>query len=43
LFPSLVPPFVLLLGFVALGEVPSLPQLAGLAVVVIGFRLTQKG
>ena len=43
LFPSLVPPFVLLLGFLALGEVPSLSQLAGLAVVVIGFRLTQKG
>jgi len=43
LFPSLVPPFVMLLGFLALGEVPSLSQLAGLAVVVIGFRLTQKG
>ena len=43
LFPSLVPPFVLLLGFLVLGEVPSLSQLAGLAVVVIGFRLTQKG
>jgi drug/metabolite transporter (DMT)-like permease len=43
LFPSLVPPFVLLFGFIALGEVPSMSQLAGLAVVVIGFRLTQKG
>jgi drug/metabolite transporter (DMT)-like permease len=43
LFPSLVPPFVLLLGFVALGEVPTLSQLAGLAIVLIGFRLTQKG
>jgi drug/metabolite transporter (DMT)-like permease len=43
LFPSLVPPFVLLLGFLALGEVPTLSQLAGLAVVLIGFRLTQKG
>jgi drug/metabolite transporter (DMT)-like permease len=43
LFPSLVPPFVLLIGFVALRAVPSLSQLAGLAIVVIGFRLTQKG
>jgi drug/metabolite transporter (DMT)-like permease len=34
---------VLLLGFLALGEVPSLSQLAGLAVVVVGFRLTQQG
>jgi drug/metabolite transporter (DMT)-like permease len=41
LFPSLVPPFVLLVGFLALGEVPSIWQLAGLVVVVIGFRLTQ--
>jgi drug/metabolite transporter (DMT)-like permease len=43
LFPSLVPPFVLLLGLIALGEVPSLSQLAGLVIVLIGFRLTQKG
>jgi len=41
LYPSLVPPFSLLVGFLAMGEVPSLPQLIGLAVVVIGFRLTQ--
>ncbi len=43
LFPSLVPPFTLLIGFLALGEVPSISQLAGLAVVVVGFRLTQQG
>jgi drug/metabolite transporter (DMT)-like permease len=43
LFPSLVPPFVLLLGFIALGEVPTLSQFAGLVIVLIGFRLTQKG
>jgi drug/metabolite transporter (DMT)-like permease len=43
LFPALVPPFTLLIGYVALGEVPSIPQLAGLAIVVIGFRLTQQG
>lgn len=43
LFPALVPPFTLLVGFLALGEVPSISQLAGLVVVVVGFRLTQRG
>jgi drug/metabolite transporter (DMT)-like permease len=43
LFPSLVPPFVLLTGFLVLGEVPTFSQLAGLLIVVIGFWLTQKG
>ncbi len=42
LFPSLVPPFTLLVGYLALGEAPSMSQLAGLAIVLIGFRLTQK-
>jgi drug/metabolite transporter (DMT)-like permease len=41
LFPSLVPPFTLLIGYLTLGEVPSAAQLVGLAVVVAGFRLTQ--
>jgi len=41
-FPSLVPPFTLLIGFVALGEIPSLPQFVGLVTVVAGFWLTQK-
>src|SRR5262249_29289879 len=41
-FPSLVPGFTLLIGFLALGEVPSLAQLAGFAIVLLGFRLTQK-
>jgi drug/metabolite transporter (DMT)-like permease len=41
LYPSLVPPFSLLLGFLVLGEVPSVAQLVGLAIVVAGFRLTQ--
>ena len=43
LYPSLVPPFSLVVGFLAIGELPSLFQLIGLAVVVIGFRLTQTG
>jgi drug/metabolite transporter (DMT)-like permease len=42
-FPSLVPGFTLLIGFLALGEVPSAAQLLGFAIVLIGFRLTQKG
>lgn len=37
-FPALVPVFGMLLGFVLLGEMPSLAQIAGLAVVIIGFR-----
>lgn len=41
-FPSLVPGFTLLVGFLALGEVPSVPQLLGFAIVLVGFRLTQK-
>jgi len=41
-FPSLVPGFTLLIGFLTLGEVPSLAQLAGFAIVLAGFRLTQK-
>lgn len=43
LYPSLVPPFSLLIGFLTIGEVPSVSQLGGLAIVVIGFRLTQTG
>jgi drug/metabolite transporter (DMT)-like permease len=43
LFTSLVPGFTLLIGYLALGEVPSVPQLVGLAIVLDGFRLTQKG
>jgi drug/metabolite transporter (DMT)-like permease len=40
-FPSLVPGVTLLVGFVALGEAPNMLQLAGLVVVLVGFRLTQ--
>jgi drug/metabolite transporter (DMT)-like permease len=42
LFPSLVPPFTLVVGYFALGEVPSVSQLVGLAIVVVGFQVTQK-
>jgi drug/metabolite transporter (DMT)-like permease len=42
LYPALVPPFALVAGALTLGELPSVWQLLGLAIVVIGFRLTQK-
>jgi drug/metabolite transporter (DMT)-like permease len=42
IFFSLVPPFVLLIGWLALGEVPSLIQLIGLIIVLFGFHFTQK-
>ncbi len=41
-FPTLVPPCVLLIGWIALGSVPSVLQLVGLVVVLAGFRLTQR-
>jgi len=41
-FPSLVPGFTLLIGFLALGEVPSLLQLLGFFIVLIGFQFTQR-
>lgn len=37
-FPALVPGFSLIVGYLALGAIPSWPQLAGLVIVVIGFR-----
>jgi drug/metabolite transporter (DMT)-like permease len=42
LFPALVPPFTLLIGAIAVGELPSVSQLVGLAIVLAGFRLTQR-
>lgn len=42
LFPALVPPFTLLVGYLTLGEVPSVSQFVGLIIVVVGFRLTQQ-
>ena len=35
-FPALVPGFSLIIGYLALGVVPSLAQLIGLVIVVIG-------
>ena len=43
IFFSLVPTFVLLIGWLALGEIPTLLQLTGLVIVLFGFQLTQKG
>jgi drug/metabolite transporter (DMT)-like permease len=42
-FPTLVPPCVLLIGWIALGSVPSVLQFIGLVIVLTGFRLTQRG
>lgn len=41
-FSALVPAFTILAGVLALGEMPTLLQLAGLAVVALGFRLVMK-
>lgn len=41
-FPALVPPFTLVTGYVFLGNIPSLLQIIGLAMVLLGFRFTQK-
>ena len=37
-FPALVPGFSLIVGYLALGAVPTIPQLIGLVIVVVGFR-----
>ena len=37
-FPALVPGFALVIGYLALGVIPSIPQLLGLVIVVVGFR-----
>jgi drug/metabolite transporter (DMT)-like permease len=38
-FPSLVPAMTVAIGYLALGEVPTMAQLAGLAIVMLGFWL----
>jgi drug/metabolite transporter (DMT)-like permease len=42
-FPSLVPPLVLLLAWIVLGEQPTAIQLTGLVVALCGFQLAQRG
>jgi len=37
-FPALVPGFSMIIGYLALGVVPSIAQVIGLVIVVIGFR-----
>ena len=37
-FPALVPVFALIIGYLGFDVVPSLAQVAGLAIVVVGFR-----
>jgi drug/metabolite transporter (DMT)-like permease len=41
-FPALVPVFGVIIGFLALGVVPSLAQFIGLLIVLAGFRLTMR-
>lgn len=41
-FPALVPALTVLIGFLLLGEVPTIAQLAGLAIVGVGFRFALK-
>jgi drug/metabolite transporter (DMT)-like permease len=41
-FSALVPAFTILIGVLALGEWPTVIQLAGLTVVAVGFRLVMK-
>ena len=37
-FPELVPVFGVVIGFLALGVVPSLAQFAGMLIVLVGFQ-----
>jgi drug/metabolite transporter (DMT)-like permease len=41
-FSAMVPAFAILIGVVTLGEIPTLIQLTGLAVVAVGFRYVMK-
>jgi drug/metabolite transporter (DMT)-like permease len=39
-FPALVPVFGVIIGFFALGVVPSLAQIVGMLIVLLGFQFT---
>ncbi len=41
-FPSLVPGFALLIGYLTLGEIPTTAQFIGFAIVTLGFALVQR-
>lgn len=41
-FPALVPGFALLIGYFALGEIPTIAQLTGFAIVMAAFALVQR-
>jgi drug/metabolite transporter (DMT)-like permease len=41
-FSALVPGFAMVIGYLVLGETPSVAQLSGLAVVLVGFRFVLK-
>jgi drug/metabolite transporter (DMT)-like permease len=41
-FPALVPGFALLIGFLVLGEIPTMPQLVGFSIVMVAFALVQR-
>jgi drug/metabolite transporter (DMT)-like permease len=41
-FPALVPGFSMIIGYLALGIIPSVAQLIGLVIVVIGFRFAMR-
>jgi drug/metabolite transporter (DMT)-like permease len=41
-FPALVPIFALVIGYLTLGAVPSLAQMVGLVIVMVGFRFVVK-
>jgi len=39
-FPALVPVFGMIIGVLALGIIPSWPQVIGMLIVLVGFRFT---
>jgi drug/metabolite transporter (DMT)-like permease len=41
-FPALVPGFALLIGYLTLGEIPTMPQLVGFSIVMVAFALVQR-